>query len=212
MVVGLTGGMGTGKSVVARILRSLGYPVYAADERAKSLYLTDGTLKSGMKHRFGSDVFDTEGVLDRQALAERVFGDDEELRALNALVHPAVARDFEEWKDRCASSGSKVVFREAAILFESGSDSDCDMVWAVSAPLDLRLARISSRNGWTREEIDRRLVHQWPAEEVESRADVVIPNDGNKALVPVILSLLTCLLYTSPSPRDQRGSRMPSSA
>ena len=193
MVVGLTGGMGTGKSVVARILRSLGHSVYSADERAKSLYLTDGTLKAEVEQRFGSAVFDSEGVLDRQALAKRVFGDDEELRALNALVHPAVARDFEQWKDRCASSGSKVVFREAAILFESGSDSDCDVVWAVSAPLEMRLARIGARNGWTRAEIDRRLVHQWPAEVVESHADEVIYNDGNTALVPFIISLLTNL-------------------
>ncbi len=190
-VVGLTGGMGTGKSVVAGILGSLGCRVYNADQRAKALYSKDALLRSAVVELFGSAMFGKDGALDRMALAERVFGDREALTRLNQVVHPAVARDFAAWKEQCVSAGAGVLFKEAAILFESGSNKDCDAVWAVSSPLELRRARVRLRDGWSDAEIDRRLAHQWPAHEIEQRADVVIQNDGNVPLVPLVVRLLT---------------------
>ena len=190
VVVGLTGGMGAGKSVVSQILRSLGYPVFDADQVARGLYDTDADLLRAVADRFGPAVFHEDGTLSRPGLAKVVFGDPGALADLNDMVHPAVSRAFAHWKSAAEKRGAAVVFREAAILFESGSHADCDQVWAVSAPWPLRLQRIRDRNGWSVSEVEARVSHQWPSEKVNSKADVVVVNDGSVALVPKVLSLL----------------------
>ena len=123
-VIGLTGGMGVGKSVVSGILRSLGHSVYDADSAAKSLYDRDDDLLEVVRCRFGDGILTPEGRLNRAALAHVVFADSSALNDLNALVHPAVARDFAGWRDGLGAEGVRLVFREAAILFESGSHRD----------------------------------------------------------------------------------------
>lgn len=194
MVVGLTGGIGAGKSVVSQILRSLGHPVFDADAVARSLYDRDATLLQSVVDRFGPRVLAVDGTLNRLALAEVVFSDAVALADLNAMVHPAVFRVFAQWKALEEKAGAVVVFREAAILFESGSHVDCDEVWAVSAPWPLRLQRVRDRNGWSVAEVEARLAHQWPAEKVNAMSDKVILNDGSDALVPLVLSLVDDLL------------------
>lgn len=189
-VVGLTGGMGAGKSTVARILGSFGLCVYNADEAAKSLYRTDEVLAQEVASRFGADVFNEHGDVHRKVLAERVFSSKEALSDLNAMVHPAVARDFADWKAKRALKGARCVFREAAILFESGSHQDCHRVWAVTAPLEIRVHRIARRDGLNHDQIQARMKHQWPQEQIAEMSDEVLLNDGFTALVPQVAELL----------------------
>ena len=188
-VIGITGGMGAGKSVVSRLLATLGHVVYDADAAAKSLYDRDGMLLREVVAQFGPGILDEGGRLDRKALAEVVFHDPVALAALNALVHPAVSRDFEAWKRRQQQAGRSVVFREAAILFESGSHATCDEVWAVTAPTALRVERCIQRAPVSEAEILRRMQQQWPAEKVNAEADHVLFNDGSRALVPLVIDL-----------------------
>jgi len=190
VVVGLTGGMGVGKSVLAQALRSLGHPVFDADSAARKLYDQDVDLLRSVSDHFGPEVLKPNGTLDRLALANVVFNDAEALAELNAMVHPAVSRAFAQWKAGAEADGASLVFREAAILFESGSDQDCDVIWAVTAPLALRIQRVQERNGWSRSEIMERLAHQWPADKINASSHEVILNDGSQALVPLLLSLI----------------------
>lgn len=183
--------MGTGKSVVAQILRSMGFPVYDADAAAKALYGSDPMLLQQVVDRFGVGVLTMDGVLDRSALAAKVFSDRDALRELNAMVHPAVARDFEAWRSALGLFDGDWVFREAAILFESGSEIGCDRVWAVHASMPVRLARVRERNGWSEREFLERIAHQWSSDRVNEKADAVITNDGRTALVPQVVNLVS---------------------
>ena len=190
LIVGLTGGIGSGKSTVSGMLRSLGHPVYDADAAAKALYRTNPALREGIRARFGDGVFHADGMLNRQAMAAIAFGDAAALAALNALVHPAVGRDFEAWKSSFMRSQVPVVFREAAILFESGSHEGCDLVWMVSAPIALRMERVRQRDGISADAVRERMSHQWPAEKVAALADAVLVNDGIVPLMPQVVALL----------------------
>lgn len=189
-VIGLTGGMGAGKSVVSGILRSLGHSVYDADSAAKSLYDRDDDLFEAVRSRFGDGILMPDGRLDRVALAHVVFADSSALNDLNALVHPAVARDFAGWRDGLGGKGVRLVFREAAILFESGSHRGCDAVWGVQAPDGLRVQRVRDRSGLSKAEVRQRMARQWSQEDVMAACDAVIVNDGVEPLVLQVLSLL----------------------
>ena len=191
LVIGLTGGLGAGKSVVAGILRSMGYPVYDADSAAKRLYDVDPVLLGAVADRFGPAILDDAGLLDRQQLAALVFGNPGALAKLNGLVHPAVARDFRGWLSHHGACGRQVVFREAAILFESGAHEGCDRVWGVSAPRALRVERVRKRSGLTEAEIALRMSRQWPQERVLDHCDSVLVNDGLKPLVPQVKHLVS---------------------
>ena len=175
--------------MVASILVSLGLPVYDADSAAKRLYDEDADLMAKVVTVFGDGILAPSGKLDRSALGRRIFGDEMALERLNALVHPAVQQDFIQWSEKQFASGCRVVFRESAILFESGSDIDCHQVWMVDAPLGLRKERVQKRNGWSADEIEQRLEHQWSADLLRSKADKVIVNDGNTALVPQVVKI-----------------------
>lgn len=190
-VVGLTGGMGSGKSVVSHILRCLGHPVYDADAAAKRLYHEDPALLQAVTEQFGPEVVDVQGRLDRGRLASLVFADPKALAALNGLVHPAVARDFRMWRSHQAAKGHRWVFREAAILFESGSNRDCYRIWGVAAPQALRVDRVHRRSGWSAPDILIRMSRQWPEEDVMARCDDRIDNDGSEPLVPRVLQLVS---------------------
>lgn len=194
-VIGITGGMGAGKSVVSGILRSLGHPVYDADSAAKSLYDRDDDLLQAVRSRFGDGILTPDGRLDRSALAHEVFADSSALNDLNALAHPAVSRDFVGWRDGWRTEGVRLVFREAAILFESGSHRDCDSVWGVQAPDGLRVQRVRDRSGLTEAEVRQRMARQWSQVDVMAGCDAVIVNDGSEPLVPRVLSLLDNLSF-----------------
>lgn len=178
---------------MATVLRVLGFPVYDADVAAKSLYDRHPTLTDEVARCFGSGVLHQDGTLNRQALADLVFADADALSRLNGLVHPVVRLDFEEWRRKQGGLGEAVVFREAAILFESGSHVDCEAVWAVSAPEEVRMARVLKRSGLTRAEIQHRMDRQWPAERIQAMADRVLDNSGLTFLVPQVLEAVNSL-------------------
>ena len=171
-MVGLTGGIGSGKSTVCAMLRERGVAVYSSDERAKELMNSDSTIKERIIARFGAESFE-DGVLNRAYLAQRVFASEEELAALNAIVHPRVMEDFEAWAE---SAEGEYVLLESAILFESGFDSKVDMVVAIMAPEDLRIERAMQRNGATKEQVVERMRRQLSDEERCSRSKYAIVN------------------------------------
>lgn len=186
-VIGLTGGIGSGKSTIARIAEILGVPVFDADREALALYEQDESLLAEVKQRFGDAVIQPDGRLNRQALASIVFNDAQALRQLNALVHPRVAKKFETWKNR---QGSRMVIREAAILFESGSAADCDAVIVVTAPEALRIARVQKRSGLSEAEVRARMNRQWPEAQLVERADAVIVNDDKQLVLPQLMRVI----------------------
>lgn len=170
--VGVTGGIGSGKSVVCNMLRERGVAVYNCDIRAKELMSADEVIAKQLVERFGPETF-VNGELNRAYLAERVFGNSEELAALNAIVHPRVVEDFEQWAQR--QQGEYVVI-ESAILFESGIDSKVDVTVAVMAPESLRLERTMQRDGVSREQVEERMRNQLSDDERCSRSKYAIVN------------------------------------
>jgi dephospho-CoA kinase len=182
-VIGLTGGIGSGKTTVARVFMSEGIPVFDADAEAIALYASDEALLTEVVALFGNDILLDDGTLNRRALAARVFNEAEALKKLNALVHPRVATKFAQWKKLQPSS---YVLREAAILFESGSNTDCDAVIVVTAPENVRIRRVMDRNGISEDEVRARMMRQWSEEELIKRADAIIVNDDTKLILPQI--------------------------
>lgn len=170
--VGITGGIGSGKSSVCKMLALRGVPIYDSDSRAKQLMVTDAELVRLVSQRFGADVY-VDGMLNRQVLAARVFTDKVALAELNSMVHPAVMRDFERW---AAEQQTAYVVMESAIIFEAGSDDKLDAVVAVMAPCSLRLERAMQRDGATREQIEERMRTQLSDDELARRAKYAIVN------------------------------------
>lgn len=170
--VGITGGIGSGKSSVCKMLALRGVPIYDSDSRAKQLMVTDAELVRLVSQRFGADVY-VDGMLNRQVLAARVFTDKVALAELNSMVHPAVMRDFERW---AAEQQTAYVVMESAIIFEAGLDDKLDAVVAVMAPCSLRLERAMLRDGATREQIEERMRTQLSDDELARRAKYAIVN------------------------------------
>lgn len=187
--IGITGGIGSGKSVVAKILISMGYPVYNSDDRAKELINSNPELIAKIKSEFGSDIY-TNLVLDRKKMAEIVFNNPNKLAALNGLVHPAVGKDFESWKN---SRTTQFVFKEAAILFETGIYKDMDSVILVTAPISIRIDRVQKRDNASKEEIENRMKNQWSDEKKIKLSDFVIDNSGDKMVIPQVMEVLKSL-------------------
>ncbi|MFZ6051116.1 dephospho-CoA kinase [Halocola ammonii] len=184
-IIGVTGGIGSGKTVVCKVFQSLGIPVYNADDRAKALYTESEELKSKVIKHFGGDVY-KDGELQPQVLSKIVFDNQEKLELLNSLVHPAVAQDFKKWIEK---QNASFVIREAAILIESGSYRDCDKIITVEAPEDVRISRVIKRNGVTEEDVRKRISRQMTDKERREFADFVIDNSGEKMLIPQVMEI-----------------------
>lgn len=180
MKVGVTGGIGSGKSTVCRLFAERGVAVYDSDSEAKRLMA--GSLRPAIETRFGAGVY-RNGALDRRALADVVFRDPQALADLNALVHPAVREDFEAWTAR--QKGDYVIF-ESAILFESGFDSAVDKVLAVMAPQPLRLERTCRRDGVCEADVQRRMAAQISDDELAAKADYTVVNLFEEDLEPAV--------------------------
>lgn len=187
--LGITGGIGSGKSVVCRLLAMLDLPIYDSDCRAKWLMNNSSVLRERLQERFGNDIFG-EGGLQRKVLAERVFSDREALAALDAIVHPAVAEDFLSWTAEREAEGAEVVGLESAILFSSGFDRFVDRCVAVVAPDELRVARAAQRDRASEEQVRARIASQMAQNEVAERADYVVVNDEQSMLWPQVLRLI----------------------
>jgi dephospho-CoA kinase len=187
--LGITGGIGSGKTTVCKIFETLGIPVYYADDRAKYLMSHDPKLITGIIELFGSEAFLEPQVLNRAHIAQVAFNDKEKLSQLNALVHPAVAQDGLNWQ--AAQQNVPYTLKEAALLFESGSYRSLDKIIVVAAPLELRIQRVMARDGAKREEVEARISKQMPEAEKVSLADFVVNNDGVHALIPQVMTIHT---------------------
>jgi dephospho-CoA kinase len=187
LLVGITGGIGSGKSTVCKLFSLLGIPVYTADERAKWLMAQDLTLRNQITTTFGAAAYSSTGELNRTFLAESVFPNPEKIAQLNALVHPAVKKDFEQW---IASQTAPYLIKEAALLFETGAAKALDYVINVSSPLRIRTARILLRDPHRSEEQVNQIINQQlPDEEKNELADFCIKNTDNKLLIPQVLEV-----------------------
>ena len=179
MIIGLTGGIGSGKSSAAQIFEFLGIPVFIADEVSKKL-LDEAPIQKKLTALLGQDVLQ-ESKINRAKMAGLIFNDESLLQAVNNILHPAVRRAFARWHQ--GQAPAPYYLREAAILFESGSDEDCDKVITITAPRELRIARVAARSGESREQIEQRMARQWPEEEKIRRSDFVIHNDQKHSLI-----------------------------
>lgn len=183
--VGITGGIGSGKSTVCRLFAARGVAVYDTDAAAKRLMAEDEALKCGIMAHFGAESY-CDGVLNRSYLAAQIFGNEEAREALNGLVHPAVIADFECWAEE--QEGAYVVL-ESAILYESGLDKHLDRVVAVLAPKSLRLERAMKRDGATKEQIESRMAAQLDDDTLRDRADVALVNIFEEELEAMVQEL-----------------------
>lgn len=183
--IGLTGGIGSGKSTVARIFNVLGIPVYDADSAAKRLMAEDEILKSNIISAFGKDSY-MDGKLNRKFLSEAVFKDEKKIALLNSFVHPATIQDADEWMKK---QNTPYVIKEAALIFESGSNKYLDLVIGVKSPLSLRIARTMNRNHITAAQVEARMKFQMNEEEKMSLCNFIIVNDEKEMLIPQVLSL-----------------------
>lgn len=188
LLVGLTGGIGSGKTTVSKVFTSLRIPIYYADDRGKLLMIEDEDLKMAIIEAFGVESYDEAGCLNRSYLAERVFSNPEELQRLNALVHPAVARDFTNWVDQHRSS--PYLIKEAALIFEAGSFKALDKVINVSATKMERLERVLLRDVQrSREQVLAIMDKQLSEGERKRRSDYLIDNNGKELVVPQVLKI-----------------------
>lgn len=175
--VGITGGIGSGKTTVCKMFEELGIPVYYADDRAKYLMQHEHHLIDEIKKNFGADVY-TNGNLNRKLLSEKVFNDKSKLEVLNSLVHPAVFHDADTWMEEQKQKKHAYSLKEAALLVETGSYKDLDKLIVVTAPLDMRMKRVSERDQVQIEEVMARVRNQLPEAEKVKLADFVIKNDN----------------------------------
>ncbi len=183
--VGLTGGIGTGKTVVARIFSELQVPVYFADTEAKKAYL-DAAILQKARQLFGDEVFD-DNILNYKNLARIVFNDKKKLSELNSLIHPFIISDFEKWA--IGQKNAPYIIMEAAILFETSLHVLFDKIIAVTAPEELCIARVMKRDGISRGEVIRRLDNQLQNDIKVRQSDYIIINDGTRLLLPQVLGI-----------------------
>ena len=190
--IGVTGGIGSGKSFLSSMLKERGIPVFDSDTEAKKLMLTDVFIISSLKSLLGEDVY-TGGKLNKPLLASYIFSSADNAAKINSIVYPRVKKAFLSWADERFSGGDRVVAIESAILFESGFSDVVDKIVTVVAPIDVRVSRVMSRDSTTRDKVMERINSQMGDDEKISKSDFIIENDGRKPLneqIDVMLSVL----------------------
>lgn len=192
--VGITGGIGSGKSTVCRIFESLGVPVYDADHWAKWLLNHDEALVQAVKNIFGPEAYTADGAYNRPLVAQVAFQSPEKLAALNAVAHPAVEQHSRRWHTQKTGEGHPYTLREAALMIESGSHQFLDYLIVVTAPETLRVERVMQRDGVTEAQVRARMRNQMPEAEKVALADAVIVNDGQHSLVQQVWKIHQNLL------------------
>jgi dephospho-CoA kinase len=188
--VGITGGIGSGKSTVCKVFELLGIPVYYADREAKLMYITNQNLKSQIISLFGGQVYPND-IFDRKALAQVVFNQPEKLLQLNQIMHPLVAKHYEEW---ISIQEAPYTLKEAALLIESKSYLSLDYMLMVSSPDDLRIQRVMERDQDLRMEVEKRMASQLPQHELRKHCNIELMNDEKQLLIPQIIELHEQLL------------------
>ena len=184
--IGITGGIGSGKSMVCKILETLGFPVFYADSEAKKVMNSDETLKSGIIGLLGDAAYQ-DNALNRPFVAEKIFGDHALRKSMDSLVHPAVFRAFDQWK---AQQHAALIFNESALMFETGSYKRFDATVLVTADQETRIARVIKRDSVTREQVLARISHQLSDEAKRKLCSAVIVNDEDVLLIPQVLEMV----------------------
>lgn len=188
-IIGLTGGIGSGKTMVANYIKSLGIPVYIADDEAKKI-MTTAKVVNSIKNEFGNEVVEN-GKLNREILSKIVFNNPEKLQKLNSIIHPEVKKHFDNWLEK--NKKHPLLFKEAAILFESGSYKYCNKIITITAPIETRIQRVMEREKTDRNSVLIRMHNQWTDEQRIAKSDYVIQNltvADTKAQVDKILKIL----------------------
>ena len=184
--IGITGGIGSGKTIVCEIFKLLGVPVFQADFVAGKLINSDAVIRSELISRYGNDIYQTDRKVNREKLAGIIFNDDAELEKVNKIIHPVVRNEFMNW---VKYQEGEYVIHEAAILFESGFYKMMDAVILVTAPEEIRIERVIKRNGLTRENVLSRIAKQWPDSEKRKFATFELINDNKSLLIPQIIEI-----------------------
>lgn len=190
MTIGLTGGIGSGKSTIAKVLESMGYPVFYSDQVAKDLMNSDESLQSEITAHFGEKSY-VNGELNRAFLAEKIFTNPSDKAVLNELIHPRVRASFVNFAQ---SSEAKLVFNEAAILFETGAYSNFDKTLLVTAPVETRIKRVMKRDNCSREDVLNRMNNQWSDERKIPLADFVVNNGDSDSVLSQVEVVVEALL------------------
>lgn len=191
--IGITGGIGSGKTTICKVFETLGIPVFYADAVAKQLMVTDKVLVAGVKNTFGKESYTPDNQLNNKHIAGIVFNNVEALAKLNALVHPAVFRAFDTWVSQVPAT-TPYVLKEAALLFESGSYKMCDQNILVLAPETIRLQRVIKRDSVTAAQVKARMDKQMPDEDKQKLADHFIYNNETQSLIVQVTQLHELLL------------------
>lgn len=186
LAIGITGGIGSGKSTVCKIFKLLGVPVFEADSVAKSLINSNADIIKGLIRLLGKSIYDTNNKVNRKMLAKFIFNDDTLLEKVNQLIHPAVRSEFLNWQKQ---QNSEYIIHEAAILFESGFYKMMDFTILVSAPEDMRIKRVTKRDKVLSELVLSRISKQWSDEKKRTLASIELVNDNKNLLIPQILEI-----------------------
>ncbi len=189
MKVGITGGIGTGKTTVCHIFAAMGIPIYYADYWAKWLTTNDLEVKNDMLALLGTEAYLPDGSYNRAWVGQQVFGDKVKLAQLNAILHPAVARHGRAWHETQSKIGAKYTMKEAALMIESGSYLDLDVLIVVTAPEWLRIERVMARDGLTDEQVRYRIAQQLPESEKIKHAHFIVKNDGSQSLIQQVWAI-----------------------
>jgi dephospho-CoA kinase len=185
--IGITGNIGSGKTTVSKIFEVLGIPVFYADDEAKKVMVNDEILIDAIKHTFGKESYFEDGSLNRKHISNIVFKSETELAKLNAIVHPATFRAFDNWVPKFKNA--PYILKEAALMFESTSYKMCDKTIMVTAPLEMRIQRVMQRDGLSEAEVRGRDAKQFTEEKKLELADYAIKNDNSELVIPQVLAL-----------------------
>ncbi len=189
--IGITGGIGSGKTIICKVFELLGVPVFYADDEAKKLYYHKD-VKDTIIKKYGNEIYTAEGKLNREYLAQIIFSNPQELKFVNSLIHPLVGEAYMQWCEKYKYL--PYTLKEAAILFESSAYKEMDKVITVSAPKEIRINRIMKRDNLTRAQIEERMNNQWTEEERLAKADFVIYNNDEQLVLPQIIELHQILI------------------
>lgn len=192
--IGITGGIGSGKTIIAHVFEILGVPVFYSDAVAKNLLSQDKNVKHQIINIFGEALLSDKNEIDKNLLSKIVFSDKEKLAKLNSIIHPEVKKVFENWLKEQTKTNTKYILKEAALLFEAGTYKELDKIITVIAPKDLRIKWVMKRDNITAEAIIKRMENQWTDDEKIKLSDFIIQNDDKTLLLPQILKIHNKLL------------------
>ncbi|HRG01365.1 MAG: dephospho-CoA kinase [Bacteroidia bacterium] len=187
MLVGLTGGIGSGKTIVSKVFETMGCFIYNSDEKAKALY-NNSNIKKNVIELLGTESYLNEHEINKEYISKKVFNYPELLQKLNQIIHPAVKEDFINFKNKLPEKS--IIVKETALLFEAGINKDLDYTILVTAPIDIKIKRVMSRNHISKEEVEKRMSSQWSDEQKKNLANIVITNDESLALIPQVISII----------------------